>query len=152
MCNLFVSKCSAKVYGAGKQWAVCTHYSSKHTPIHTCGNVRAHMDFTSCPAIITQTVKNKTQTREERAEQMWACKRFPTVGDPYAANHLIQSVCVRGIHDLFTWEREIWRIQYRLCQNDGLNGHQREKVREFVWWCKLRSISQAVHCLIHTGS
>lgn len=70
VCDLFVSKCSARVYGAGKQWAVCTHYSSKHTPIHTCGNVRAHMDFTSCPAIITQTVKNKTQTSEERAEQM----------------------------------------------------------------------------------
>ncbi|XDV50747.1 hypothetical protein PO909_019762 [Leuciscus waleckii] len=64
------SPCSARFYGAGKQWAVCTHYSSKHTPIHTSGNVLEHMDFTSCSAIITQTVKNKTQTTEERAEQM----------------------------------------------------------------------------------
>lgn len=70
--KVWVLQYSAKVYAAGKQWAVCSHYSSKHTWIQTSRqhHTLAHMDFTSRSAIITQTVKNKTQTTEERAQQM----------------------------------------------------------------------------------
>lgn len=151
MCDLFVSKCSARFYGAGKQWAVCTHYSSKHTPIHTSGNVHEHMDFTLCSAIITQTVKNKTQTTEERAEQMWAC--FPTVCDPYVANHLLTSVgtCYpQFIH--LRGRNMVNRVQFvpkLWFEWPSERERERQNVCGGVCW---GSISQAVQRLIHTGS
>ncbi len=137
MCDLFVSKCSAKVYGTGKQWAVCTHYSSKHTPMHTCGNVRAHMDFTSCPAIITQTVKNKTQTRGGTCRADVSMQTLSHSGRPLRCQPPTAE-CVCAVSTIFHLRERNMGNTVPLVPNDGLNGHQREKVREFVWWCMLR--------------
>lgn len=137
MCDLFVSKCSAKVYGTGKQWpSVLTTVVNTHRYTHaaTCAHTWIlHHALPSLPKLWKTKPRRgrNVQSRCEHANAFpqWATPALPTT---YCR------MCVRGIHDLFTWEREIWGIQYRWCQNDGLNGHQREKVREFVWWCMLR--------------
>lgn len=140
MCVLIYS---AQVYGAGKQWAVCSQYSSKHTHTHTDTNTQAapHIHthgfyIMPCHHYPNCEKQNPDDSRTCIADVSMK-SAFPQWATSCAANRL--PVCVRaGLATNYLPDKiDTWRVHYNLKQNEGwrVRPSESEEVGGFVWCC-----------------